>query len=174
MPRRPGKRRPGRYRANIRDRYNEIPATDVPAGINWRPPQKEHNHAGFTVLQSIGGYYRLERDRETGQVRYFKRKDFDEADKKSPAESIDIEDVKPNAGVNFRAGTFCWYIDEGYWFCVEIVERTKYHAVLRPTTGWDADRVRQWPHGDAFKVVVAGSDYLPNRDKMRPLKARKP
>jgi hypothetical protein len=115
----------------------------------------------------LGNFYKLVRSRETGEVQYFKLKDT--GPEISPAEKIDAEPTKKGQ-VRYRVGSHCWFVLDGRWFCCEVVSRPPNRIVLRPVTGWDADRQAPWPHDGALEISDKPSNSL--FQLLRPLKAR--
>lgn len=115
----------------------------VPDGMTWRPAFGPGD-ARFTMLCTIGDYYRLIRNRVSGEIAYYKRKHDDDA--KSPAEKIDAEPT-PRQQARFHTGSFAWFVDiHNRWHCVEVVRRTDNRITIRSATGWDAERVAPWPY----------------------------
>lgn len=148
-------------------RYERVDS--VPDGLTWKP-RKGRPSSAHTTLFSIGNIYKLVRVRETGDVTYYRlREAF--ADAKSPAEQIDAEPV-PLKQQRFRAGTFAWFVDTGArWYCVEVVSRDEGRIIIRPTTGWDAERVSEWPYGNELEFPARPNNPLFMR--LRKLNARK-
>ena len=169
-----------------KDRYEQV--ASVPDNLRWKPapwgsrprvpgsrreklPPNSH-----TVMFSLGNEYKLVRTRATGEVVYYRLKDIEQ---KSPAEKIDTEPAKPEQ-VRYRVGCFCWFVDsDSRWYCCEVVERTggdratagdAHRITLRPVTGWDAERVKEWPYGDLLEFPSLPANPLFQR--LRPLKAR--
>lgn len=156
------------YRARWKDAASFVAVDSVPDGLVWAPYKGPDTN--FTVLRSIGDYYRLVRDRNTGAVVYFKRKHDD--DKISPAETIDAEPQPPKQ-VRYRVGTQCWFVIDTRWYLVEVVERQAHpeRITLRPVTGWDAERQTEWVFGELLQFGVTQNFRL--FQHLRPLKARK-
>lgn len=151
------------YRARWKDLDQYDRVDTVPDDLKWRPVQGSGPRR-YTVLCTIGDFYRLVRDRDTGEVAYFKRKDADQP--KSPAEKIDEE---PKAKqVRYRVGAHCWYVDNGKWFLMSVVERDGAKMTLKSVTGWDADRTKEWPVDVLFHLKAGGTLFR----RLRPLKAR--
>lgn len=164
-------------RAVYRDRskYAHLyePVASVPEGLRWKPATGSSNSdKNVTVLLSTpGSFYKLIRDRVTGEVVYFKMKDT--GAEKSPADKIDTEGPTSQKQVRYRTGGFCWFVDTGSrWYCCEVVERKQDPAriVLRPVTGWDAERQVQWSYGDLLEFPALKNN--PVFCRLRPLKAR--
>lgn len=157
-----------------KDQYTEIPASEVPDGMSWKPRKGRPNQS-YTILYSFANVYKLVRKLDTGAVQYFKLKG---APEKSPAAKIDAEPEK-GPQVRYRKGTACWLVENGKWFCVEVVDRTGANRetwgepariTIRPITGWDAERTTQWPYGDLLEFPSVPSNALFKR--LRPLRAR--
>jgi len=143
---------------------------DVPPDMKWSPMQGKPD-ARFTVLRTMGDFYRLIRDRNTGAVAYYKRKTDEPA--KSPAESIDAEPA-PKKQQRFPKGAQAWFVDAGRWFLVEVVERTERpnRITVRSVTGWDADRHRAWSYGELLEFPALPNNPLFSR--LKKLAARYP
>ena len=165
------------YRPRWKD-YDAFERVDtVPDGMKWMPTQgAPQASANFTVLRTIGDYYRLIRNRATGEVAYFKRKVADAP--ATPAAKIDAEPEREKQ-VRYRKGTFCWFVDtDGRWYCCEVVDRQAPNTgdaakriTIRSTTGFDAERVKAWPYGDLLEFPAKENNPLFLR--LRPLKARR-
>lgn len=146
------------------------PVETVPDGLTWKPaPHKPPKDK--TILYSMGNIYKLVRDRVTGEVAYFMREDADNT--KSPASAIDAEPAKPKQ-VRYNTGKHCWFVDtDNRWYCCEVVERkqTPDRITIRPVTGWDAERVKEWPYSELLEFPA--KDNNPLFKRLRPLKARR-
>lgn len=142
-------------------RYESV--ASVPDGLKWKPPNSRP-HRDVTVMLSIpGGIYKLIRTRATGEVLYYRLKDIPAA---TPKEQIDAEPEREK-DQRFHTGTFCWFIDgANRWFCCEIVSRENGVIVLRPTTGWDADRLAPWPYNGDLEIK-ASSPLVPRIRKLK-------
>lgn len=152
-----------------REKFQKVPASALPAGVKWKPP-KGRQDGRFTTLTSIGDLYRLLRDRETGDVVYYKRIDS-HADLVTPAEVLDAEPKPRKLGL-VRVGGVAWFIDDaGFWYCVDVVARAPGKSVtIRSRTGWDADRVRAWPYPELLEIDDRQHSFLKKR--LLPFKAR--
>lgn len=144
------------------------PVASVPEGLRWKPGHGPKS-ARVTTLFSLGNIYKLQRDRDTGALWYYKLRDT--GPEKSPAESIDAEPTAKKQ-IRYNVGKHCWLIIDGRWFCCEVVGRTQEPATitLRPTTGWDAERQTPWPHSETLEFTAQPTNPLFQR--LRPLKAR--
>lgn len=155
------------------EHYEPIDYAAIPVGVKWKPSVGNQREARRTYFSTPGNFYKLIRQLDTGDVAYFKLKDF--GAEKSPAEKeadrrrIDAEPERPKQ-VRYGVGKHCWLIVNARWFCCEVTARTQNPntITLRPTTGWDAERKTPWPHeGDlTFSSVSTLFKHL------RPLKAR--
>ncbi len=153
------------YRHRWKDRDNYERVETVPDGMTWRPFFGPGD-ARFTVLCTIGDFYRLIRDRDTGAVVYFKMKDT--GPEISPKEKIDAEPPKPKQ-VRFRKGTRCWFVvDTGHWFLCDVEDRLPQRIVLRPVTGWDVDRQVEWQLVAPLELSSVSHAFK----RLRPLAAR--
>lgn len=157
-----------RERSVHRDEYRSVTEAEVPQGIKWNPPKggapADHR---FTVLYSFGKFYKLVRDRQTGEVVYFQRKDMPAG--ATPKEKIDAEPPKPKQ-VRYREGTNAWWVDNGRWFLIKVVKRTQNPdtIIISSVTGWDADKQKEWPLGLELEFPANGQLFK----RLRPLKAR--
>jgi hypothetical protein len=145
--------------------YDVITFDDLPAGLTWVPIKGNTCEVNVSVLRSLGDYYRLIRDRENGEIVYFKRRHTD--DKVTPAEAIDAE-PKPRSNVRYRVGSQCWLIVNTRWYLVEVTERWTGHMVIRTSTGRDAEGVSPWPYDDVLEFKMSSG----LRRFLRPLNAR--
>jgi hypothetical protein len=142
------------------------PVDTAPEGLKWKPVKGGHA-AGYTVLLSFGGAYKLVRSRTTGDVQYFKLRDDTV---KSPAEKIDAEPVKTGQ-VRYNTGKLCWFIDTGgRWFLCKVVDRPPDRIVLSSETGWDSERQAPWEYGALLEFPDRANN--PMMQRLRPLKAR--
>lgn len=151
------------------------PVAEVPEGIKWRPagghPSKTHTR----LFSTPGGFFRLERDRATGEVRYWRKKDMGPS--ATPKEKLDAE---PTRGyqVRYKVGAHCWFVEDNRWFLVEVVDRlgetpgtgTEKRIVLKPVNELDADKERAWPYGELLEFPAYPNNPLFLR--LRPLKDR--
>jgi hypothetical protein len=156
--------------------YVPIASSEVPEGIRWKPiVGQKRTSAAVTLLSTPGGYYKSHRVLATGEITYYK---LDESDvPATPKEKIDAEPT-PAKQVRYRTGSVCWYVAGGRWFAVEVVKRTGMdratygepsRVTIKSRTGWDADRVVEWPFGEELEFVANPR----NMAFLRPLKARK-
>jgi hypothetical protein len=142
------------------------PVATVPEGLTWKPFGGAVNKT-HVVLLSLGNLYRLERNRETGEVAYFKHKDVDAP--KSSAETIDAEPKKKD--VRFRVGSRCWFVDTGpRWYLVEIVRRADNRITIKSVAPFDADKTAPWPYPEELEFVDNPKNPLLQR--LRKLNAR--
>lgn len=154
------------YRARWKDLDKYERVDTVPDDLKWRPVTSPGD-ARFTVLCTIGDYYRLVRDRDTGAVVYYKRKDAGRA--MSPKAQIDSEPKKRD--VRYRVGAHCWFVDsDARWYAVTVVAREPNRMTIRPVTGWDAERIKAWSYGNDLEFPAKSNNPLYQR--LRPLKAR--
>jgi hypothetical protein len=138
------------------DKYERV--EDVPPDLKWRPLQGPGD-ARFTALCTIGDFYRLIRDRETGAVAYYKRT-LDDVPAKSPAEQIDAEPV-PLKQQRYRKGVECWFIDTGdRWYLVKVADRTPNRITIASVTGFDSDRKCPWPYGELLEFPAMANNPL--------------
>lgn len=151
--------------------YEPVPT--VPDGLKWRPQIGKPNKTYVKLVSTPGAYYRLERSRETGEVRYFKLKDT--GPEMSPKEKIDTEPTRKD--VRYRVGTKCWFVDVGEkWFLVEVTDRTPRgqghdpRITIKPCEPLDADKRAAWPHGELLEFPASPDSQLFTR--LRPLKDR--
>jgi hypothetical protein len=159
--------RPYKEQSKRAELYEPIELSAMPAGVKWKPRRGPPSKTHVVFYSTPGSFYKLMREIASGDVVYFKLKDTGPSI--SPAERIDAEPVAPKQ-VRYHAGSHCWFVRDGLWFCCLVVERTVSPATvtLRPVTGWDADRKAQWPHEGDF-TFPAKSRWF---NHMRPLKAR--
>lgn len=159
--------KPGAYaapRPPSKDKYEPVDA--VPDGLTWKPaPFGGRAANNLTILYSLGNVYKLVRVRKTGAVTYYKLKDAD-----APARDKATIDAEPKrAGQHrLRVGSRCWYVDNGKWFLMTVVERDDKQITLQTVTGWDADRTKEWRTDILFQIGANG----PLRKRLRPLKDR--
>lgn len=156
-----------RFRA---EDYEPIDTSKVPEGLRWKPAQAKKSLKRVTLM-SFGNVYKLVRNLETGDVEYFVHKESNVP--MTSKEKIDAEPAK-RALVKYHVGHHCWYIDEGgFWFLMRVTGRdaSGNKATFSPVTGWDADRMKQWMHGDIAFITQQGS---PHFRRLRPLGDRRP
>ncbi len=144
------------------DQYEQVDS--VPEGLKWKPSRGTSKRV--VTLYSLGNVYKLQRVLATGEVSYVKLKDAD--DKMSPKEQIDTE-PEEKKDQRFREGSHCWFVsDAGRWFCCLVEARTGHSIVLRPTTGWDAERLAPWPFGETLEIPSKSQAFK----RLRKLKDR--
>ena len=166
------------YRPRWKDLDKFERVENAPDDLRWSPMTGCGTAADtrFTVLRSFGDYYRLIRDRNTGEVVYFKRKVEDAP--ATPKEKID-EEPKREGQVRYRVGARAWLVVDGRWFCIEVVARTglsrethgePQRITVKSVTGWDADKLTAWPYGDLLEFPALPSNHL--FTQLRPLRDR--
>ncbi len=168
------------------------PVEAIPEGVVWKQHVGRPSQTHRTLLSTPGGAYKLVRSLETGEVKYFKLKDSGPV--KSPAEiaaskeKIDAEPAPPKQ-VRYRVGALCWLIEPSsvapLWYLCNVVARIgedratfgePKRIILRPVTGWDAERKVQWPHGVSEEGQPEELSLVANprnMQRLRPLKARR-
>ena len=151
------------------------PVESVPDDIKWRPvcgmPSKTH----VSLVSTPGGFFRLKRELATGAVQYFRLKDL--GPNAAPKEKIDAE-PKREGQVRYRVGAKCWFVVDGRWFLVEVVDRTggaagtgdEKRITIKPASTHDADKLTPWPYDEFLEFVAQPSNPLFQR--LRPLKDR--
>lgn len=148
---------------------------DAEPDVRWRPAKHIKKTNPNTVMVSTpGGFYKLVRQRDTGEVKYFKHKSVDELppDRKSPAELIDAE-PKKKGQVRYRVGALCWFVDsDAKWYLCKVLARqgSPSRITIKPETGWDAERKMPWPYADPIQFPAYATS--PMFMRLRPLKAR--
>lgn len=161
---------PGKY---LESDYE--PIDTVPADLKWKPAHGRPSRTHTKLVSTPGSCFRLERDLKTGQVRYFRLKNL--GPEMSPKDKIDAEPEREEQ-IRYRVGAHCWYIEEGRWFLVEVVDRLGYapgtgtekRLVMKSVTGFDADRVAPWPFGELYEIP-ADQRYQAFQ-RLRPLRDR--
>lgn len=148
------------------DRYEPIDYALIPVGIKWKPCPP-FTGATRAYVSMFGGQYKLIRILETGAVTHYTLKD--EGPAATPKAQLDAEPGTP-AQQRYRAGSSCWYVDNGRWFLMTVVSREGRRMVITSVTGWDAEREKEWPVG----VELALDRYGELGKRLRPLKDRKP
>jgi hypothetical protein len=138
------------------DKYERV--EDAPPDVKWIPMQGKPE-ARFTVLRTIGDFYRLIRDRDTGAVSYYKRT-LDDVPAKSPAEQIDAE-PEPLKQQRYHKGSQCWFVDTGdRWYLVKVADRTPNRITIASVTGFDSDRKCPWPYGELLEFPAMANNPL--------------
>lgn len=167
------------YKPPRRSKHGERyePVDKVPDGLKWKPQGGPGGKNVTVLLSTPGSFYKLIRDRNTGDVVYFKLKDFGPA--VSPAEKIDAE-PKRKGQVRYRKGATCWFVDAGsLWYLVEVVDRIgddratfgePHRIVIKSVTGFDAERRTAWAYGDLLEFPAKPDNQMFMR--LRPLKDR--
>ncbi len=154
-----------RDRSKRKDLYEQIPSP--PDGVKWKPGRGPANKIVTVMYSTPGEYYKLIRDRNTGDVVYYKLKDAAAA--ATPKEQIDAEPERKKQ-VRYRENAVCWWVDNGRWFLVKVVKREPKRITITSVTGWDADRQKEWPEGLELEFPAPGQLFK----RLRPLKDRTP
>lgn len=155
-----------RDRSKRKDLYEQIPSP--PDGVKWKPGRGPADKIVTVMYSTPGEYYKLIRDRNTGDVVYYKLKDAAAA--ATPKEQTDAEPERKKQQ-RFRVGAQCWYVTtEGRWFLCLVQSRRPAHITLCPVTGWDAERQVKWTL-PGFLEIRTGN---PAFQRIRKLKDRKP
>lgn len=162
-----------RYRGDRSKRahlYTPIKAADVTPGLTWKRSVGKHTHV--RVEYSFGNVYKRVTDTRTGDVIFYRL--LAEAPA-TPAERIDAEPQK-SGQVRYRLGSHCWFVDnDSRWYLCVVVDRKplpQRRITIRPVTGRDAEREKDWPYGGELEFPA--KDNNPLFLRLRPLKARRP
>lgn len=144
------------------------PVLTVPDGIRWKPA-KPASKTHVVLVSMFGGRYKLARDRSTGEVAYYELKGQDAP--RTPKETIDAEPEKRKQ-IRYRVGAGCWFVVDGRWFLCKVIERGQGNCVIASETGWDDERVTQWPYGETLQFSVNRDNDGNLFQRLRPLQAR--
>ncbi len=155
------------------------PVASVPDDLKWRPQVGHPSKTHVKMVSTPGQFFRLERELATGAVKYYRLKDMGPA--MTSKEKLDTEPTR-GAQVRYRVGAQCWFIDQGRWFLVKVVDRTggaagtgtENRITIAPVTGFDADKQAPWPYGEflEFPTSQGRKGYSPLFDRLRPLRDR--
>lgn len=151
------------------------PVESIPEGVKWRPQPGQPSKTHTKMISTPGAFFRLERNRDTGEVRYFRLKDMGK--ERTPKDKIDAEPTRGHQ-VRYRVGTRCWFVEANRWFLVEVVDRlggapgtgTEKRIVIKPVDPLDADKQTAWPYSDLLEFPAYANNQLFQR--LRPLKDR--
>jgi hypothetical protein len=158
----------------MNDKYE--PVDKIPDGLKWKPAPGRPSPTHTKLVSTPGGFFALVRCRETGAVQHFRLKDM--GHEMSSKAKLDAEPTREQ--VRYRVNAHCWFVDgPGRWFLVKVVDRTGEAAgtgtekriTIESVTGFDADRIIEWPYGPALEFPS-----LPNNPmfmRLRPFKDRR-
>lgn len=154
--------------------YTPVRIEDVPKGLSWKLTPGAARNLGYVLEYSMGRIYKRVTDKRTGDAIYYRLLDLPEA---TPAEVIDSEPTTgtPTLGgqTRYHVGNHCWFIDtDERWYLCTVVARTPHRITIRPVTGRDADREKDWPYGGELEFPCNANNRVFQR--LRPLRMRTP